>query len=170
MSRLSRLLKSARICFRRTQLWLKRLSCFAVRQEWALAFWLKRCKMLLQARFGLWNFRLPSLWSWCQTAEPANRLRLAWTASPLHAGWFPEEAGRHRHPGWGDRYGRLRNDGRAEGDQPGSEYDGVNRRYGTGMQSVIGLHPCFGVNANFPKQSNSSPLRKCLKPAKILYF
>lgn len=24
--------------------------------------------------------------------------------------------------------------------------------------------------ANFPKQSNSSPLRKCPKPAKILYF
>lgn len=26
------------------------------------------------------------------------------------------------------------------------------------------------VNANFPEQSNSSPLRKCPKPAKILYF
>ncbi|MCD5441302.1 hypothetical protein, partial [Lactobacillus delbrueckii] len=24
--------------------------------------------------------------------------------------------------------------------------------------------------ANFPEQSNSSPLRKCPKPAKILYF
>ncbi|GHN49885.1 hypothetical protein ME800_14940 [Lactobacillus delbrueckii] len=26
------------------------------------------------------------------------------------------------------------------------------------------------INANFPEQSNSSPLRKCPKPAKILYF
>ena len=26
------------------------------------------------------------------------------------------------------------------------------------------------VDANFPEQSNSSPLRKCPKPAKILYF
>mgnify|MGYP003514792291 FL=1 len=26
------------------------------------------------------------------------------------------------------------------------------------------------MNANFPEQSNSSPLRKCPKPAKILYF
>jgi hypothetical protein len=26
------------------------------------------------------------------------------------------------------------------------------------------------LNANFPEQSNSSPLRKCPKPAKILYF
>ena len=26
------------------------------------------------------------------------------------------------------------------------------------------------INANFPEQSNSSPLRKCPKPGKILYF
>jgi hypothetical protein len=26
------------------------------------------------------------------------------------------------------------------------------------------------ISANFPERSNSSPLRKCSKPAKILYF
>ena len=37
----------------------------------------------------------------------------------------------------------------------------------TGASSEMGYET---INANFPKQSNSSPLRKCLKPAKILYF
>ncbi|MCD5441242.1 hypothetical protein [Lactobacillus delbrueckii] len=36
--------------------------------------------------------------------------------------------------------------------------------------SQAGLLFTGTYNANFPEQSNSSPLRKCPKPAKILYF
>ncbi|MCD5491102.1 glycosyltransferase family 2 protein [Lactobacillus delbrueckii] len=43
---------------------------------------------------------------------------------------------------------------------------GVSRTRNTGLEYATGDY----ITANFPEQSNSSPLRKGPKPAKILYF